>query len=159
MTTAFHPGGNLEIPDFDPFWETRVKHVDDDDLDPLETPVAEGESFPFEATVFVSGSAASTCTLTVAAPANSNGGFMAQGINSSGDFETFYFGADDFGSGVGPFQAGISGTLTSYHTIRIEGFVGAGAPGLVKITVAGATVKPGSHIHPLRIRDSRGYGA
>jgi hypothetical protein len=157
MTSPYHPGGNYEIEGFDHQWETRVKHVDDDDLDPLEMPVSEGETFPFEATIFLDGSSASTCTVTLHAPANSNGGFMAQGINSEGDFETFYYGADDFNGGVGPFQAGIAGDLDSWHTIRLEGAVGAGAPGLVRITVSGATVKQGSHIHPLRIRDSRGY--
>lgn len=158
QSTAFRPDGGLEIPGFDPDWETRVKHVEDEDLDPLQLPIAEGETLPFVCMLFLEGSPSSTCSVRVSAPENSIGGFMLQGVNGDGDYETLSFGADDFNSNVGSLQCGIAGTLASWHTVRIEGLVGAGAPGIVRVQAIGATVaKPGSFLKDRRLYDSRGY--
>lgn len=157
MTSAFHSDGAYEIPGLDHRWETKVKHVDDDDLDPLSLPVADGNTFPFEAMLFLEGSAAATCTVTVSAPSNSNGGFVISGLDDTDTWVVNAYSADGFGDAQGPYRAGISGTLTSYLPLHIEGWVGAGAPGQVRITVSGATVKQGSILRPVRIGDSRGY--
>lgn len=156
---VFHPDGAFEVPGLDHRWETKVKHVDDDDLDPLALPVAEGNTFPFEAMLFLEGSGSGTCTITVSAPPDSNGSFKISGLDDSDTWVVNVYNANQFSAAQGPYRAGLSGTLTSYLPVQIDGWVGAGAPGLVRITVSGATVKQGSLLRPVRIGDSRGYGA
>lgn len=157
---SFLPAANYEIPGFDPFWETAALHrdwEDDDSQERLELPLAAGETLPFAAMLFLSGS--STCTILVNAPENSNGGFYISGLDDGGSYALATYGADNFNAHTAElWQVGVSGTLEGWSTIRIEGVVGAGAEGTLKISVSSGRIKAASFIKGFRQYDGREYG-
>lgn len=158
---GYRPAGAIEIPGIDPDWLTVPKHeheamVSGQDIKELEMPVAQGESQPFAAMLFLHGSSSNTFTLTLSAPEGSLGGFMVQALNSSGTYVTRSFGADNFNTAVGTFRVGISGTLESWHPVRVEGMIVAGLAGQLRLRVNGtATVKAGSFLHGFKQHDAR----
>lgn len=160
--SLYHPGAVFELPGFDPDWSTVPKHehqlLDSEgaEIEELELPIGQGESLPFAAMLFLQGAADATVTLQVKAPQDSIGGFMVQGV-SNGAYRTLSFGADNFNTSLSnEFLNGLTGTLESWHPIRIEGMVIAKIAGLIKVSIAGdVTVKAGSFIKGYRQHDSR----
>lgn len=154
MSSIYHPGGVREIPGLNPGWFSAFIR-DTSGITALEWPVAEGETLPFTALLALSGSG--TCEITVAAPSNSNGCFTISGLNG-GNYSVQPYSADDFGTATGPWDSEIASTLASFHPVKVEGLVGAGAPGMLRITVSGATVNPGSLLEGYPLHDGREYG-
>jgi len=163
MTTGylFHPGAANQIPGFDPDWNLSVKHqhqsAADVDFADLELPVNEGETLPFACMLFLEGDFEDVVTINVQAPEDSRGGFMVQGILASGTYSTVSYSADVFNADTeDEWQAGVDGSLTSWHAIRVEGMVSAQTTGLIKVRVSGTTeVKAGSFLKGYRQHDSR----
>jgi len=158
---TYHPGAAVEVPGFDPDWSTSVKHqhqsAGDTDFRDLELPANKGETLSFACMLFLEGDFENTVQIQVQAPEESLGGFMVQGIRDTGSYETRSYSADVFNTDTEEeWQAGVEGSLESWHAIRVEGMVIAKTTGMLKVRVSGTTeVKAGSFLKGYRMHDSR----
>lgn len=156
----FLPDAQTPIPGFDPYWETRPLHIDvgtdGSSIDQIALPIGDGETVPW--TCFLALGGDTSCTITVWAPPNSNGGFSIQGYNASSVYTLKQYGADQFGTATSDtWKVGISGTLEGWAPIWIDGIV-RGPAGLLRVTTSAGTMKSGSIVRNFRIFDSRAYG-
>lgn len=160
--SLYHPGAVFELPGFDPDWATVPKHEHETadssglEISELELPIAQGESLPFAAMLFLQGSGSGAVSVQVNTPVDSIGGFMIQFVSSGNTYNSRSFGADRFNTNITNIRNGTTGTLESWHPVRIEGMVVASMAGLLKLTVTGSTtIKAGSFLKGYRQHDSR----
>jgi hypothetical protein len=158
---VYSPGAAYEVPGFDPEWSTSVKHqpqdADDTDFQDLELPVNKGETLPFACMLFIEGDFEETVQIQVQTPDDSLGGFMVQGILDTGAYATKSYSADVFNADTeDEWAAGVEGSLTSFHALRVEGMVIAKTTGMLKVRVSGTTtVQAGSFLKGYRMHDAR----
>ena len=111
----------------------------------LEHAIAPGETVYFDGMLAVAGEPDHNLAVVVLTPPNPNGGFTVFGRSKLGTFTGKSYRADDFNQPVGILQAGVSGTLEGWNTIRVRGtLANSDQPGLLRLAVGSAANEQGT---------------